>query len=170
MKRAEQVLWSLFAIAIVMRIAFGAAFFWSCTLALTLACFYFYFSIWLFNNIPLSRVFKKESYLGISGLRVVGCVLISFVYSNAVMAALYKLASWPGSFIMNILAILGLLISGTVIIIRLSKGTEREFYRGLLIRNVLMMLLCSSFMATFFLPVKCQQQLFNTMSRSNVSR
>jgi hypothetical protein len=56
-----------------------------------------YFGFAFFNNIPISKIFKKESYKGISALRIIGAIGAGMALSASAIGILFKMQSYPGA-------------------------------------------------------------------------
>lgn len=93
----------------------------------TLSLIYFYFGFALFNNIQLKKIFKKDSYIHISSLRILGAVGAGLSLSMIAIGIMFKFQSWPGASF-NLGA--GLLMLSIVIIVGLIKysKTKDEYY------------------------------------------
>ncbi len=165
MKRTEQVLWVLFWFTIGIKMTTSKYGFFPFTAGMILSSFYFYLSFWLFNNISFTGIFKKENYVGITSMRIIGTIAIGFGYSTAVMSILFKIMSWPGSLIMLIQACFGLVVSAIVILVRQSRKGNNPFYIGLLWRNVLMIAICGILIGIYALPAEQQTKIFHNHIR-----
>ena len=100
-----------------------------------LSMFYFYLGYVVLNNIPLRAMFKKQSYAGISGLRIAGSVVAGFILSLALIGIEFKLMMWPGGSVMLFSCITGFVLLGLISLIKYLKDYN-VFYRNLLIRVV----------------------------------
>lgn len=89
---------------------------------------YMYFGFALFNGIRLRKIFKKESYKGISAGRIVGAILLGMTLVLLIISAQFKIQSWPGFSVSFFLGITGALIALIVGIIRNSKS-KAPFYK-----------------------------------------
>ncbi len=161
MKRAEQILWVLFLLAAGIKMTISRHGFYPFSAGLILSSFYFYLSFWLFNNISFTGIFKKENYAGITSIRIIGTIAIGFAYSTAVMSILFKIMSWPGSLIMLIQACFGLIVSSIIILVRQARKGNSPFYKGLLLRNVILIAICGLLIAITGLPGEQQSKIFN---------
>jgi hypothetical protein len=102
-----------------------------------LACFYMYFSFAFFNNIPLKRIFKKESYTTDISEKIAYRILISVSsgvsLSIMLIGLLFYFQIWPSAFFqinVGIKLIVPALIIG---LIRFFK-TKSTFYSRIFIR------------------------------------
>ncbi len=100
---------------------------------LLLSSLYFGLGFALFNNIRLRNIFKKESYKGISTLRIIGTIGAGIALSIIVIGVQFKFYSWPSR---NQHLIIGLSLLAIIAIPVIIKfiTTNGLFYRNLLIR------------------------------------
>lgn len=89
--------------------------------------FYFALSFVLLNNIGLKSAFKKESYKGISTVRIIGSVATGIVLSITIIGILFKFQSYPGANLELINGLAGMIIVLIVTQIRYIK-TRNKFY------------------------------------------
>ncbi|MBK8807421.1 MAG: hypothetical protein IPO21_12565 [Bacteroidales bacterium] len=96
MKKGEIIIAGLSIIALGLNLLFiqGGGILTVLTL-LTLSMLYMYFSFALFNNIELRKIFKKDSYKGISSNRIFGAVGAGLALSMTTIGLLFKFQSWP---------------------------------------------------------------------------
>lgn len=137
MKKAEIIIAILSIIALGLNLLLipGGSVLTVLTL-LTLSFLYMYLSFALFNAIRLRNIFKKDSYKGISTLRIVGSVGTGFALSATTIGILFKFQSWPGASFNLIAGLFGLLI---VTIIGLIKNLKNKsnYYSGIFKRVVI---------------------------------
>lgn len=100
---------------------------------LLLATLYFALGFALFNNIRLRNIFKKESYKGVSTLRIIGTIGAGIALSIIVIGIQFKFYNWP---FRNQHLIIGLSLLAIIAIPVIIKfiTTNGLFYRNLLIR------------------------------------
>jgi hypothetical protein len=95
MKKLEKILALLFVIAIIFQfnliVGDSLIMFLSLT---TLALIYFPLGFALFNNIPLKKVFKKESYMGLSSLQIISTIFLGIGFSEICIGIESKLLHW----------------------------------------------------------------------------
>lgn len=129
MRITELVLAALFFIALLMYLFLipGYAILLILSMA-SLSCMYFYFGFALFNGIRLRKIFKKESYLGVSTWRIVGAVCTGIALSLLLMGILFKLLRWPGAAI-NLLAAFCLVPIVIISIVRYFKNHSVFYLR-----------------------------------------
>ncbi|MFT6166691.1 MAG: glucan phosphoethanolaminetransferase (alkaline phosphatase superfamily) [Vicingaceae bacterium] len=106
-----------------------------------LSVFYMYFSFAFFNGIELRKVFKKESYTGISTLRIVGAIGTGLGLSVALVGILFKLSFWPGA-TMQLITGLAVLLIVTVISFFKLKNSNDGYYFKVLKRAVPVVSIC----------------------------
>lgn len=99
----------------------------------TLSVFYMYLSFALFNDIQIRRIFKKDSYKGISTMRIVGAILTGLALSMTIVGLLFKFQSWPGATMNLGLGLVGLLIALIVGTVKYSK-TKSDYYTKIIKR------------------------------------
>jgi len=100
-----------------------------------LSSIYFYFGFIFFNGIRLRKIFKKESYIGISGLRITYAVLSGLSFSALTIGILFKFMRWPGS-AGNIIVGLGSLICVLILAIIKYSANKEKIYQRMIIRAV----------------------------------
>lgn len=94
---------------------------------LTLSGIYMYLSFALFNGIRLRKIFKKDSYKGISTMRIVGAVGSGLALSTTTVGILFKFQSWQGATFNLGAGLVGLLIVTIIGAIKYLKS-KSEFY------------------------------------------
>lgn len=100
-----------------------------------LSLLYLFLGFVVFNNIKFLRVFKGESYRGISALRIIYCVFAGFSISALLNGILFKLMYWPGGVInifIGLLSCLAIVVAGLV---KYIKNKER-IYQLIFIRFI----------------------------------
>jgi len=100
---------------------------------LTLACLYYPLGFALFNQIGFKKIFKKDSYKGLSALRIIGAIVAGMAISPICVGILFKIQNWTGADI-NLMA--GLISTLIVMVVALFKyfKAKGEFYIGILKR------------------------------------
>ena len=102
-------------------------------LILILSIIYLALSFGLLNQIRFRNLFKKESYKGISTLRILGTIVIGFVLSLISIGVLFKFQLWPyGSF--NLLVGIASLIPIFAVVIFKFAQHKNSLYKTLFIR------------------------------------
>ena len=136
MKRAEIILGLLSLLAIFMSVFLipGGSF----LIILSLSAFsmmYFYLGFAFFNAIPLSKIFKKESYKDISSLRIVGAIVAGISLSTLLMGILFTAQKWPGAYVISVMGLFYLTIAGVAALIK-GMTNKSAFYNRILRRVV----------------------------------
>ena len=128
MKKAEIILGAiaLIALALNLLLVSGGGVLTVLSLS-TLSVLYMYLSFALFNGIRLRHIFKKDSYKGISTMRIVGAILTGLALSMTIIGLLFKFQSWPGATVNLAIGLLGLAIALIVVTIKYSK-TKSDYY------------------------------------------
>lgn len=136
MKRTEQILVLLAVLAVILNMALvpGGVAFTLLTLAL-LSCLYFNFSFALLNGIRFRKLFKKESYQGVSTLQIIGAIGAGFALSILLVGIMFKLLRWPGASINLMTGLLLTIIVTIVCVIRYFINTS-VFCKRVLTRTV----------------------------------
>lgn len=93
----------------------------------TLSGLYMYLSFALFNEIRLRNIFKKDSFKGISTMRIVGAVGTGLALSVMTAGLMFKFQSWPGADFNLGAGLFGLLLVTVIGLIKYSK-TKSDFY------------------------------------------
>ncbi len=128
MKKGELIIATLSIIALGLNILLipGGSFLTVLTLS-TLSVLYMYLSFALFNHIRLRTIFKKDSYKGISTMRIVGAVMTGFALSVTTIGLLFKFQSWPGASFNLSAGLVGLILITIIGTIKYSKN-KSEYY------------------------------------------
>lgn len=101
-----------------------------------LAMVYFYASVFILNNIPINKGFKKESYVNFSTLRVISSISTGIALAILIVGILFTYMRWPGG---KIQLIVGIALSSIILIIGIVKFFKKKepFYKRLVIRNLM---------------------------------
>ena len=143
MRFLEKVLTVLALIGILMKLAAIAGGIFLTALALIcLSVLYLIFGFFVFNNIRLRDSFKKSSYTGITAIKVIGSVISSIVLSISIAAICFRLLYWNGNAIV-LLTGLGINIIFTFTIILVIAIKSALFYRNILIRSAILLIIMS---------------------------
>ncbi|MBF8150947.1 hypothetical protein ITJ86_13630 [Winogradskyella sp. F6397] len=102
-------------------------------LTLVLAMLYSVFSFGLLNQIRFRNLLKKESYKGISTLRLIGTIGTGFVLSIISISILFKFQRWPYSSINLLIGLVSIVPIIGVVIIKYSQH-KNKMYSALLVR------------------------------------
>ena len=93
----------------------------------TLSMLYMNLSFALFNGIRLRNIFKKDSYKGISTMRIIGAVGTGLALSMTIIGLLFKFQSWPGASLNLGAGLVGLLIATVIGTIKYFRN-KSDFY------------------------------------------
>lgn len=128
MKKGELILIAIALVALLLNILLipGGGVLTVLSLS-SLSMIYFYFGFALFNDIPLRKVFKKESYKEVSSARTVGAVGAGMALSMTIIGIMFKFQAWPGSELNLLVGLLGLVVVLIVGLIKCSKN-KSEYY------------------------------------------
>lgn len=128
MKRTEKILGILIVISLLMKLTFttGGNVIFSLSM-LILAAIYYPFGFAFFNEIRLKKIFDKNSYKGISALRMIGSIGAGIALSILCIGILFKIQYWKGS---TVNLSVGIVISVIVLIIAFIQysKSKSEFY------------------------------------------
>jgi len=128
MRNTENILGLTFLAGLIMKFAFipGAGMLITVSI-LSIAVMYYFLGFALFNQIPLNTIFNKDSYKGISKLRILGAVGTGIGISMICNGVLFKIQNWPSG--LSTLD-LGLVLTSIVLLISLYKffKTRSNFY------------------------------------------
>ncbi len=103
---------------------------------MTLAFIYYPFGFAFFNEIRLRKIFKKESYKGISALRIIGAIAVGIGLSILCIGILFKLQSWAYSDTNLKFGLSVTFIALIIALIRLMKVKD-NFYKKILKRIII---------------------------------
>lgn len=134
MKLTEKILAALCLLALVLKFMLlpGGSVLFVVAIQL-LACIYFVLGFALFNGIRLRNIFKRESYAGISAMRITAAVAMGLALSVACVGITFKVMMWPGAGIMLLEGVFTIVILLSIMIVKYVRGKSR-FYRDALIR------------------------------------
>lgn len=130
MKKAEIIIGTISIIALGLNLLLvpGSGILTVLSLS-SLTMIYFYLSFALFNDIRLRKIFKKESYKGISTLRIVGAIGAGLALSITIVGLMFKFQSWPGASFNLGIGLVGLLIVTIIGLIKYSKNKSDYYTR-----------------------------------------
>lgn len=95
---------------------------------LGLCLFYTYFSFAYFNNIRFSKIFKRDSYRGISKWKILGTIGLGFGLGFTTLGILWSLMYWPFNSYYS-LGIPILFIIGIISVIKFSTTRSEDYLR-----------------------------------------
>lgn len=84
---------------------------------------YFLLSYALFNNLTLKDIFKKESYMEIKPLRIIGTIGLGFGLSYLTLGILFMLMHWS---LGKMYIIIGLIISMIVLVVSFIRYSKTK--------------------------------------------
>lgn len=100
-----------------------------------LSIIYCYFSFAFFNNILLKKVLKKESYVGISALRIIGAIIVGVSISTTLVGILFKMMSWPGADVQLLVGAFSLTPILIIVLFKVAR-TKYNYYYAILKRLI----------------------------------
>lgn len=101
-----------------------------------LSLLYLFLGFALFNDIDMKEIFKKESYLGKSILRILGGVGTGISLSATVIGLMFKFQSWKNADNNLLVGLSSLFILTVVVLIKYSKN-KSYYYSNILKRSFL---------------------------------
>ena len=139
MKQTEKILGGLIVSLMLIRLFFAFPYFniIITLLILVLSMMYFGFGFALLNNVRLRTVFKKDSYKGISTLRILGGIFTGFILSFLSIYSLFKFQRWPFANQGLLISLCGLLPILAIVIYK-SINSKNSYYSNFLIRLIIL--------------------------------
>jgi len=129
MKTFEKILIGLILIGLTMKFLFLP---WAgLILALSiggLAFLYMPFGIFLFNNIPLKKIFRTETYKGTSPIEIGKCLGLGYGLSMLLIGILFKIQHLPGTPLILMIGLLITLVFIILFLIQYIKSKNRQFF------------------------------------------
>lgn len=160
MKKAELIIASTIILGVtlhLMNIPGGAIF--TTTFSLVLSFLYCPLGVFLFNNVKLSRIGKKESYNGLNVFKQVSFVLVGVGLQVLVLGILFKVMFWPGANIMSVMGLVTIVPVFIISVIAFINGPRKFFskiVKRVIVYSGLAMLL--AFMPKYlFLDIKYRE-------------
>lgn len=98
-----------------------------------LSAIYCYLGFVILNDIRLRNMFKRQSYKGMTALRILGAIGAGIILSTAVVGIMFKWMMWPGASVMLFISIPGFLALALITFIKYSQNGN-IIYKKLLIR------------------------------------
>jgi hypothetical protein len=83
------------------------------------------------NNIRFRDIFKSEPYKGIGNIRIIGSVLIGFIFSILCIGILFKFQLWPFGDYTLLIGLINLAILFIISVIRLITSKDKVYKIGL---------------------------------------
>jgi len=134
MKKSERILFALVCLALVLEVMLIPGSGILLVLSFNaLACVYMFGGLFLFNGIPLRRVFREGAFSEVSKGKVVGAMGAGVALSLTTIGLLFRFQSWPGA---DFLLATGLLLLLVVLIIGAVKylQSKTSYYMGIFLR------------------------------------
>ncbi len=138
MKQTEKILGGLIIILMLIRLFFALPYFdiTITLLILILSLMYFGLGFALLNNVRLRNIFKKDSYKGISTLRILGGIFTGLILSLISIYSLFKFQRWPFANEGLKISLYGLLPIIAIVIYKVVRS-KNNYYPNFLIRLVI---------------------------------
>ena len=130
MKKLEIILGIVISISLIMTLAmlpYGNLVFIISFLVLSII--YYPFGFLFFNNIRLRNIFKKESYKGISALRIIGAVGIGMSLSAICIGILFTIQHYPAARVNLLTGFATSLIVAVIALIKYFKNKDIYYAR-----------------------------------------
>nr|WP_294936502.1 hypothetical protein [uncultured Flavobacterium sp.] len=101
----------------------------------TISLLYFVLGFAIFNSIRLRRIFKKESYQNVSGLRIVGAIGTGMTLSIVIIGILFTVMQWPGA---SFNLLIGLVFTAIISLVSIIKYlmSKSAYYKKILVRTL----------------------------------
>jgi hypothetical protein len=112
---------------------------------ITLSCLYYILGFALFNNIPLRKIFKADSYKGIGTWRILTAIGTGIALSILTIGIMCSALNYPmaGTFI-----VVGIVLAAINIILALIKNAQKkeQFYRNIILRCLVFLIIAVIFL------------------------
>ncbi len=137
MKKFEKTLVVLILVSLIMKFSFIMGGDILAILSISLLILVYYpLGFAFFNQVRLRDIFKKDSYKGVSGLRVFGAIVVGMGLSATCLGILFKLENWPGSNFNLMVGLVTTLIVSIIALIKFFKSKD-NYYRQILKRTAI---------------------------------
>ncbi|MEP4534727.1 MAG: hypothetical protein ABJ004_16670 [Cyclobacteriaceae bacterium] len=149
MKRIEQIAAVFTFIGILMKLLLipGGAIVLGISLTV-LATIYYPIGFFYFNSIPKGKIFKKESYAGLTFTRGLGTFGGGLIFSILAIGSLFKLLQLPGAAAMLTIGLTAGSLFFIVTLIKYFMNRVSSFHRNMLVRTILIVGLSGILVAT----------------------
>lgn len=136
MHKAEKtfLLSSLLALLLLTFNIPGSTILWVASLS-ALAFLYYFFGIALFNQIPLQKILKKESYKGISKRRIAASLAFGWTLAILSIGIMFKLLFLPGAMFQLFLGF-SLGLAGLLITSFFYHESKQDLFKGIWMRLI----------------------------------
>ncbi|MFQ3172926.1 MAG: hypothetical protein ACI8W0_000006 [Flavobacterium sp.] len=132
MKKFELIIGTLVIISLLYKLLFSTELNTLFIISLiSLSLFYLYFSFLYFNNIPIKKAFKKDSYNGITKWEIYGSIGLGFGLSFTCLGILFSIMRWPMN-LYNEIGILVLIVIGIVGLIKFKTNKTTNLKKSLI--------------------------------------
>ena len=125
-----------------------------------LSCLYFYFGFILFTGVPLKKMFKKDSYKGISTGKILGAISAGIIVSIIVLGILFSIMNWPFSGENLLIGLIFLMVITTISLFKYLKQPNL-YYKKILFRSITYSLVSVLFLyvlpSHFFVSLKYRE-------------
>ena len=112
---------------------------------ITLSCLYYILGFALFNNIPLRKIFKADSYKGIGTWRILTAIGTGIALSILTIGIVCSALNYPmaGTFL-----VVGIVLTAIIIILALTKNAQEkeQFYRNIILRCLVFLIIAIIFL------------------------
>ncbi len=137
MKNTEKILGIIFVLGLILKIAnISGGMMLVLISSLLLSTLYFYLGFALFNDIPLNKVFKNDTYLSISKNKIIYAISVGFGLSILLTAIFFKLQNYTGQIPMMLVGLSVSLINLIFGIVKFAQN-KSSFYKKILIRLII---------------------------------
>ncbi len=101
---------------------------------ITLSCLYYILGFALFNDIPVRKMFKADSYRGIGTWRILIAIGTGIALSILTIGFMFSILGYPMA---KTLLIVGIVLAAIIITLALMKNAQEknEFYRNIILRS-----------------------------------
>lgn len=129
MKKLEKILIIILLIAIVMKLYLmpGGSSIAEISMVL-LSLIYFPFGFAFLNQIPLRKIFSKDTYKELTSMRFICAIGVGISLSAICIGILFKLNSWPGSNRDLIVGLLTLIIILVIALFQKIKLKQEKYF------------------------------------------
>ncbi len=145
MHKAEKTILLLCLLALILKVfnVVLSDLIWVVSLS-ALATFYYIFGLAVFNQFPLRKILRKESYTGISKRRIAASLAFGWVLAILSIGILFKLLFLPGAMTQMFIGF-SIALSGLLITAFFYHESKRDFFKGIWIRLIPAILITYAF-------------------------
>ena len=111
----------------------------------TLSCLYYILGFALFNNIPLRKIFKADSYKGIGTWEILIAIGTGIALSILTIGFMFTILSYPMA---KTLLIVGIVLAAIITTLALMKNAQEknQFYRNIILRSFVFVIIAVIFL------------------------